>query len=80
MTNLEAAAEIARQMRLRNLSGIILIDFINLTREEHQDELMHVLAKHCRKDPIKTKVIDMTALHIVEVTRQRTRKPIYEEL
>lgn len=80
MTNLEAAAEIARQMRLRNLSGIILIDFINLTRKDHQDELMHVLAKHCRRDPIKTKVIDMTALHIVEVTRQRIRKPIYEEL
>lgn len=80
MTNLEAAAEIARQMRLRNLSGIILIDFINLTRKDHQDELMHVLAKHCRKDPVKTKVVDMTALHIVEVTRQRIRKPIYEEL
>lgn len=80
MTNLEAAAEIARQLRLRNLSGIILIDFINMIRAEHQDELMHVLAKHCRKDSVKTKVIDMTALGIVEVTRQRSRKPIYEEL
>lgn len=80
MINLEAAAEIARQLRLRNLSGIILIDFINLMSEDHKDELMHVLAKHCRKDPLKTRVVDMTALGIVEVTRQRARKPVFEEL
>lgn len=78
--NLEAAEEIARQLRLRNLSGIVLIDFINMAREEHRDELMHVLQKHLRKDPVKAKVIDMTPLHIVEMTRQRVRKPIFEEL
>jgi len=80
MTNLEAAAEITRQLRLRNLSGIILIDFINMVSEDHKDELMHVLAKHTRKDPIKTTVVDMTPLGIVEMTRQRNRKPILEEL
>lgn len=49
--NLEAAAEIARQLRLRNLSGIILIDFINMQNPDHQDELFHVLQKHLRKTP-----------------------------
>lgn len=78
--NLEAAGEIARQLRLRNLSGIILIDFINMAREDHRNELMHVLQNHLRKDPVKAKVIDMTPLHIVEMTRQRVRKPIFEEL
>lgn len=80
MTNLEAAAEITRQLRLRNLSGIILVDFINMTSEDHKDELLHVLAKHARKDPVKTSVIDMTPLGIVEMTRQRSRKPIFEEI
>lgn len=78
--NLEAAEEIAKQLRLRNLSGIILIDFINLAREEHRDELLHVLQKHLRKDPVKARVIDMTPLQITEVTRQRVRRPIREEL
>lgn len=78
--NLEAAEEIARQLRLRNLSGVVLIDFINMAREEHRDELIHVLQKHLRRDPVKAKVIDMTPLQIVEMTRQRVRKPIAEEL
>ena len=53
--NLEAAKEIARQLRLRNLSGIILIDFINMENPDHQDELFHVLQKYLRKDPVKSK-------------------------
>lgn len=68
------------QLRLRNLSGVVLIDFINMAREEHRDELIHVLQKHLRRDPVKAKVIDMTPLQIVEMTRQRVRKPIAEEL
>ena len=48
--NLEASEEIARQIRLRNLSGIILIDFINMQNPDHQDELFHVLQKYLRKD------------------------------
>lgn len=78
--NLEAAAEISRQLRLRNLSGIILIDFINMNNPDHQEELLHVLAKHFRKDPVKTQVIDLTALQIVEVTRKKTRRSLYEEI
>lgn len=77
--NLEAAQEIARQLRLRNLSGIILIDFINMVNPDHQKELMNVLQKHLKKDPVKGKVVDMTALHIVEVTRKKIRRPLWED-
>lgn len=78
--NLEAAAEIAYQMRLRNLSGIILIDFINLSNPDHEDELLHVLQKYFKKDPVKANVVDMTALKIVEVTRKKVRKSLAEEI
>lgn len=78
--NLEAAGEIARQLRLRNLSGIILIDFINMQNPDHQDELFHVLKKHLRKDPVKSRAIDITPLHILEMTRQKIRRPLIEEL
>ncbi len=78
--NLEAAAEISRQIRLRNLSGIILIDFINMDNPDHQDELFHVLQKYLRKDPVKSKVIDITPLHILEMTRQKVRRPVIEDL
>lgn len=61
--NLEAAKEIARQLRLRNLSGIILIDFINMENQDHQDELFHVLQKYLRKDPVKAK--QWTSLHCI---------------
>lgn len=78
--NLEAAKEIARQLRLRNLSGIILIDFINMENPDHQDELFHVLQKYLRKDPIKTKAVDITPLHILEMTRKKVRRPVIEDL
>lgn len=78
--NLEAAKEISRQLRLRNLSGIILIDFINMSNKDHQDELFHVLQKYLRKDPVKTKVVDITPLHILEMTRKKVRRPLIEDL
>lgn len=78
--NLEAAGEIARQLRLRNLSGIILIDFINMQNSDHQEELLHVLARHLRKDPVKAQVIDLTALQIVETTRKKVRRSLLEDL
>lgn len=77
--NMEAAKEIARQLRLRNLSGIILIDFINMENPDHQDELFHVLQKILRKDPVKCKVVDITPLHILEMTRQKVRRPLIED-
>ena len=72
--NLEAAAEISRQLRLRNLSGIILIDFINMENPDHREELFHVLQKLLRKDPIKSRAIDITPLHILQMTRSEERR------
>lgn len=78
--NLEAAAEISRQLRLRNLSGIILIDFINMENSDHREELFHFLQKLLRKDPIKSRAIDITPLHILEMTRKKVRRPVIEDI
>ncbi len=78
--NLEAAKEIARQIRLRNISGIIIIDFIDMTLQKNKDLLMEELEKEFKKDPIKTTLVDMTALGLVEVTRKKLRKPLHEQV
>ena len=77
--NLEAAREAARQIRLRNLSGIILVDFINLNEEEHTQKLLHEFKHYLAQDPIQTTLVDMTALGLVEITRKKIRRPLYEE-
>lgn len=79
-TNAEAAKEIALQMRLRNLSGIVVVDFVDMKQPADQEQLLQQLRQYCKADPVKTTVIDMTKLHLVEITRQRTTKPIYELL
>lgn len=79
-TNLEAAKEIARQIRLRNLSGIILIDFIDMKSAEHQEMLLTALKQALQKDRVKTTVHGMSHLGLVEVTRQRLRAPLSELL
>lgn len=76
--NVEAAKEIARQIRLRNLSGIILIDFINMEQSEKMDLLLEAFRKELKKDPIATTLVDVTKLQLVEVTRKKVRKPFYE--
>lgn len=76
--NIEAAKEAARQIRLRNLSGIILVDFINLSKEEYMDELLSVFRHELQKDPIATSLVDVTKLQLVEVTRKKVRKPLHE--
>ena len=78
--NMEAAAEICRQLRLRNLSGIIIVDFINLSSKEAKNLLMAELQKFAREDPVQLNVIDMTALGLVEMTRKRTYRPLHEQL
>lgn len=78
--NREAAEEILRQLRLRNLSGIILIDFINMENPDHQEELFHVLKKLVKKDPVTCTVVDITPLHILEMTRKKIRRPVIEDL
>lgn len=76
--NLEAAREVVRQIRLRNLSGIILVDFINMKSQEKKDELMSVLAQGFRADPIKTVLVGMSQLELVEITRHKVRKALHE--
>ncbi len=76
--NLEAAAEIARQLRLRNLSGMILIDFINMKAEEYRRKLMEEFQRLVAYDPIKTVVVDITKLDLVEVTRKKEKPPLHE--
>lgn len=78
--NLEAAQEIARQLRLRNLSGIILVDFINMASEEDKETLMNSLKEALQRDPVKTVLVDMTALNLVEITRKKVRKPLAEQI
>jgi ribonuclease G len=78
--NREAAKEIAKQIRLRNLSGIIIIDFIDMDLKKDKDLLMEELEDYFKKDPIKTTLVDMTALGLVEVTRKKVRKPLHEQL
>ena len=75
-TNLEAALAIARQLRLRNLGGIIIIDFIDMVREEHQDAVLAELRKQLARDRTKITVSGFTQLGLVEMTRKRTRESL----
>ena len=69
--NLQAAEEIARQMRLRNLSGIIIIDFINMRDKRDLTRVMEHLSSCCKRDPQGVSLVDVTALGLVEITRQK---------
>ena len=77
--NLEAALEIGHQLRLRNLSGIIIIDFIDMEAEEDRKILVQRLEEILSRDPVKTTVVEITKLNLVEVTRKKIRKPLYEQ-
>ena len=78
--NKEAAIEIAYQLRLRNISGIIVVDFMNLASKDAEAELMSSFRAELRKDPIPTQLVDMTKLGLVEVTRKKVRKSLGEVL
>lgn len=78
--NLEAAREAARQIRLRNLSGIIVIDFINLKEQKNSLRILDELRKAVFQDPVRTQVVDMTKLGLVEMTRQKIEVPLREAL
>lgn len=80
MINLEAAEEISRQLRLRNLSGIILVDFIDMKDDADKELLMETLRSCVKRDPVKTTVVDMTQLNLVELTRKKEKKPLWEQL
>jgi|TARA_Y100001934_G_scaffold167029_1_gene198586 ribonuclease G len=75
-TNLEAATAIGRQVRLRNLGGIIILDFIDMTDTEHQRQVLRMLEKVLEKDHTKTKISGVSELGLVEMTRKRTRESL----
>ena len=72
-TNLEAVKEIAYQLRLRNCGGIIIIDFIDMEKAEHREQVYQALLEALKKDRSKTNVLPISALGLVEMTRKRTR-------
>lgn len=79
-TNLEAAQVIPRQLRLRNLGGIIVIDFIDMEEEEHQRQVMRVFEKGCEADPAKTRLEGFSSLGLVQMSRKRTRESLVQQV
>ncbi len=79
-TNLEAATAIARQLRVRNLGGIIIIDFIDMLDPEHQRQVVRTLSKALEKDHARTAVSGLSGLGLVEMTRKRTRESLGQML
>lgn len=79
-TNLEAAQSVARQLRLRNLGGIIIIDFIDMTDDEHKRQVLRTLEKGLARDHARTAVYDFSPLGLVEMTRKRTTESLERQL
>lgn len=75
----EAAAEIARQMRLRNLSGIILVDFVDMSEKGADLELLEYMKEQLKADPLKAAAVDMTSLGLMELTRKKQKKSLREQ-
>lgn len=79
-TNLEAVREICRQIRLRDVSGIIIIDFIDMLRDEDKELVLTFLEQEMKKDQTKGQILGITKLGLVEITRKKVRKGIYNSL
>ena len=79
-TNLEASQAIARQLRLRNLGGIVIVDFIDMIKESHRDAVLTEFQKQLSRDRIKTAVNGFSALGLLEMTRKRTRESLAHQL
>ncbi len=79
-TNLEASQAIARQLRLRNLGGIVIVDFIDMMKENHRDAVLAEFQKQLARDRIKTNVNGFSALGLLEMTRKRTRESLAHQL
>ncbi|MEM7357582.1 MAG: Rne/Rng family ribonuclease [Pseudomonadota bacterium] len=79
-TNLEAAEAIAHQLRLRNISGIIIVDFIDLHSEQYRQQLLQTLRDALAKDRVRTRVSDISSLGLVEITRKRARESLAQLL
>ena len=79
-TNLEAAHSIARQLRLRNLGGIIIVDFIDMRDAEHRLQVLRALERHVEKDHARTSLSELTSLGLVQLTRKRSRESLEQVL
>ncbi len=77
-TNMEAAREIARQLRLRNIGGIVIIDFIDMTQESNRQGVLKALEEEIKKDKTKTNILGITQLGLVEMTRKKVRPSLAE--
>jgi len=75
-TNLEAASSLARQLRLRNLGGMVIIDFIDMKEEEHKRQVIRTLEKVLEKDHAKTHISEVSSLGLVQMTRKRDRESL----
>lgn len=76
--NLEAAEEITKQLRLRNLSGIIMVDFINMSRDEDKQQVVKCLERGLQKDKVPGYFVEITKLDVFELTRKKVRRPLHE--
>jgi ribonuclease G len=79
-TNLEAAREIARQVRLRDLGGIIVIDFIDMETQSNRDKVLHELRSHLARDRARTRAFQVSELGLIEMTRQRVRPSLWDSM
>ncbi|MFV8820120.1 ribonuclease G [Haliea sp. E17] len=79
-TNLEAASVLARQLRLRNLGGIIIVDFIDMQDEEHRRQVQRALEKAMAGDPAHNRITGVSELGLIEMTRERTRESLSQQL
>ena len=75
-TNLEAVKEIAYQIRLRDIGGIIIIDFIDMERKSNQEKIFNALKEALKKDKSKTHALPMSEMGLIQMTRKRTREPL----
>lgn len=79
-TNMEAAAVIPRQLRLRNLGGIIVVDFIDMEEEEHQRQVLRTLEKAAEADPSRMRIEGFSSLGLVQMSRKRTRESLIQQI
>ena len=79
-TNLEAVKEIAHQLRIRNIGGIIIIDLIDMEKETHREKVLAVLAEELQRDRSRTNIVSMSSLGLVEMTRKRIRPSLIKTL
>ena len=78
--NTEAAIETCRQLRLRNLSGIVIIDFINMKNPDDIIKIRDILIRELADDPVPAKFVDITKLGLIELTRKKLKRPLHEML